>query len=203
MTMKKDLKQVIIPTVTEREENIFKTYDIYSRLLKDNIIFLGDSIDDVVANLVVAQLLFLEQQDAKQDIFLYINSPGGSVSAGWAIYDTMNYIKPDVHTICVGQASSMGAFLLANGASKKRSALPHTRIMIHQPLVDGLGGQVTDVEIATKQLQRSKKQLTEALAKNTGQPTDKLAADMERDHWLTPQEAMKYGLVDNILEKRP
>ena len=198
-----DAQQIIIPTVGEREADIFRTYDIYSRLLKDRIVFLGDEINDTIANLVVAQLLFLEQQDIKEDIYLYINSPGGSVSSGWAIFDTMNYIKADVHTICIGQAASMAAFLLANGASKKRSVLPHSRIMIHQPSIEQLGGQATDIAIATKQFLRTKKMINETLAEKTGQSLEKVTADMERDHWLSAAEAVKYGLVDNILEKRP
>ena len=196
-------KQLLIPTVIDQEEFGERAYDIYSRLLKDRIVFLGGSINRDVANLVVAQLLFLEQQDVDQDIFLYINSPGGSVYDGLAIFDTMNYVKADVQTICVGQAASMGAILLANGAKGKRSILPHASVMIHQPWTDGIGGQVTDIEITTKELLKIKKLLNKILADKTGQSLDKLQEQVERDYWLDPAEAVKYGLVDNVLAARP
>ncbi len=194
---------LIVPTVIEKEPQGYRVYDIYSRLLKDNIVFLGTEVDAEVANLVIAQLLFLEQQSVQQDVYMYINSPGGSLSAGLAIYDTMNYIRPDVHTICVGQAASMGAFLLAGGAQGKRSILPHAQVMIHQPWASGITGQITDIEIATRQLQDRKKMLNQMLAKNTGQRIEQIARDVERDLWMTPTEAKKYGLVDNVIQQRP
>ena len=192
-------KQILIPTVIDQEEFGERAYDIYSRLLKERIVFLGGSVNRDVANLVVAQLLYLEQQDVEQDVKLYINSPGGSVSAGLAIFDTMNYIKADVHTICVGQAASMGALLLANGAKGKRSILPHASVMMHQPWADGITGQVTDIEIATKELLKTKNLLNKILSEKTGQSLDKLQKQVERDYWLDASEALKYGLVDNIL----
>ena len=198
-----DLNDLLVPTVIEKEAQGYRVYDIYSRLLKDNIVFLGTDINDQVANLIIAQLLFLEQQAGQQDVCLYINSPGGSLSSGLAIYDTMNYIKPDVHTICVGQAASMAAFLLAGGARGKRSILPHARVMIHQPWASNIGGQITDIEITTKQLQDRKKLLNQLLAKNTGQKLDRVSRDVERDLWMTPVEAKKYGLVDNVIARRP
>ena len=198
-----DLSNYIVPTVIEKEAQGYRVYDIYSRLLKDQIVFLGTSINSEVANLIIAQLLFLEQQAGQEDIYLYINSPGGDLSAGLAIYDTMNYIRPDVHTICVGQAASMGAFLLAGGAPGKRSILPHARVMIHQPWASGITGQITDIEITTKQLQERKKLLNQLLAKNTGQTLSKVNHDVERDLWMTPTEAKKYGLVDNVINQRP
>ncbi|MCY4010908.1 MAG: ATP-dependent Clp protease proteolytic subunit [Candidatus Saccharibacteria bacterium] len=194
--------QILIPTVIEQEANGTRVYDIYSRLLEGRIVFLGSLINNDVANLIVAQLLFLEQKESTDDIYLYINSPGGSVSAGMAIFDTMNYIKADVHTICVGQAASMGAFLLANGTSGKRSILPHAKVMLHQPWADGITGQVTDIEITTKELLKTKQLLNKILADKTGQSLDKLQAQVERDYWLDAKEAQKYGLVDNILNQR-
>ena len=198
-----DISDLIVPTVIEKEAHGYRVYDIYSRLLKDQIVFLGTAIDSEVANLIIAQLLFLEQQAGQEDIYLYINSPGGDLSSGLAIYDTMNYIKSDVHTICVGQAASMGAFLLAGGAAGKRSILPHARVMIHQPWASGITGQITDIEITTKQLRDRKKLLNQLLAKNTGQTVDKISQDVERDLWMTPPEAKKYGLVDNVIDRRP
>lgn len=195
-------RSVLIPTVIEQEANGERAYDIYSRLLKDRIIFLGEEIDDHNANLVVAQLLFLEQQSPQEDIFLYINSPGGSVASGLAIFDAMNYVKSDVQTICIGAAASMAAFLLANGAPGKRSSLPHTRIMIHQPWASGIGGQITDVEIATTQLRFTKKLLNQLISKNTGRSIKQVEQDVERDYWLTPPEAKKYGLIDQVIETR-
>ena len=190
-----------VPIVIEQTGRGERAYDIYSRLLKDRIIMLGTPIDDHVANLIVAQLLFLEAEDPEKDIYLYINSPGGVVTAGLAIYDTMQYIKPDVVTICMGQAASMGAVLLAAGAKGKRFALPHSRIMIHQPL-GGFQGQATDIEIHAKEILRLKKMLNEILSKHTGQSLRKIEKDTERDYFMSAEEAMKYGLIDKVLTKR-
>ena len=178
-----------------------RSYDIYSRLLKDRIIFLGEEVTDVSANLIVAQLLFLESEDPNKDIQLYINSPGGSVSAGLAIYDTMHYVKCDVSTICMGMAASMGAFLLAGGAKGKRFALPNAEVMIHQPS-GGAQGQATDIKIVADKILQTKKKLNEMLAANTGQPYDVIAADTERDRWMTAEEAKAYGLIDEIVAPR-
>lgn len=175
-----------------------RAYDIYSRLLKDRIIFLGGQIDDTVANLVMAQLLFLESENATKDIQMYINSPGGSVSAGLAIYDTMNHIKPKVSTICMGMAASMAAFLLAGGAKGQRFALPNSRVMIHQ-LMAGTEGQASDIEIEAKEIIRVKKLMNEILAKNTGQKLEKVERDSDRNFWMTPEEAKNYGIVDKVL----
>jgi len=190
-----------VPIVIEQTGRGERAYDIYSRLLKDRIILLGTPIDDHVANLIVAQLLFLEAEDPEKDIYLYINSPGGVVTAGLAIYDTMQYIKPDVVTICLGQAASMGAVLLAAGAPGKRFALPHARIMIHQPL-GGFQGQATDIEIHAKEILRLKKILNEILAKHTGQSIRKIEKDTDRDFFMSAEEAQKYGLIDKVLTKR-
>lgn len=198
-----NLKQLLIPTVIDSEEFGERAYDIYSRLLKDHIIFLGGAVSREVANLVVAQLLFLEQQDTERDVYLYINSPGGSVSAGLAIFDTMNYIRADVQTICIGEAASMGAILLANGAKGKRSILPHAKMMIHQPWAESIGGQVTDIEITTKELLKTKRLLNKILSEKTGQSLKVVEEQLERDYWLDASEALKYGLVDNILQQRP
>ena len=198
--MEKILNQYI-PIVIEQTGRGERAYDIYSRLLKDRIIMLGTPIDDHVANLVVAQLLFLEAEDPEKDIYLYINSPGGVVTAGLAIYDTMQYIKPDVVTICLGQAASMGAVLLAAGARGKRFALPHARIMIHQPL-GGFQGQATDIEIHAKEILRLKKILNEILSKHTGQPIEKIEKDTDRDFFMSAEEAKEYGLIDKVLTKR-
>ena len=179
-----------------------RAYDIYSRLLKDRIIFLGDEVNDVTAGLVVAQLLFLEAEDPDKDIHLYINSPGGSVTAGMAIYDTMQYIKPDVSTICIGMAASMGAFLLNAGAKGKRYALPNSTIMIHQPL-GGAKGQATDIEIHAKWILQIKERLNQILSERTGQPLEKIKADTERDNFMSAMEAKEYGLVDEVIEQRP
>lgn len=192
--------QILIPTVLEKTQFGERSYDIYSRLLRDRIVFIGTQIDDNVANLIMAQLLFLESEDPKRDIQLYINSPGGSVSAGLAIYDTMNYIKPDVSTICMGMAASMGAFLLAGGQKGKRYTLPNSRIMIHQ-VMGGVEGQATDIEITAREILRTKQLLNEELAKNTGQPIEKIANDTERDYWLGGKEAKEYGLIDEIITK--
>ncbi len=178
-----------------------RSYDIYSRLLKDRIIFLGTEVDDQVANVICAQLLFLEADDPDKDIYLYINSPGGVITSGMAIYDTMNYIKPDVATICLGQAASMGAFLLAAGAKGKRSAVPNARVMIHQPS-GGFRGQATDILIQTNEIIKTKEHLNKILSANTGQPFEKVAADTERDYFMSSQEAKEYGLIDNVFEKR-
>jgi ATP-dependent Clp protease protease subunit len=190
-----------MPIVVEQANGVERAFDIFSRLLRDRIIFLGTAIDDAVANIVVAQLLFLESEDAQKDIFLYINSPGGSVTAGLAIYDTMQFIKPDVSTICTGQAASMGAFLLAAGAKGKRIALPNSSVMIHQPL-GGVQGQATDIQIHANEILRIRKKMNEILSKCTGQPVEKIAADTDRDNFLSAQEALNYGLIDKIIEKR-
>ncbi|NPA03968.1 MAG: ATP-dependent Clp endopeptidase proteolytic subunit ClpP [Epsilonproteobacteria bacterium] len=189
-----------IPYVIERTGRGERSYDIYSRLLKDRIVMLSGEINDAVASSIVAQLLFLEAEDPDKDIYLYINSPGGVITSGMSIYDTMNYIKPDVATICIGQAASMGAFLLSAGAKGKRYALPHARIMIHQPL-GGAQGQATDIEIQAKEILRLKKILNEILAQNTGQSYKKIARDTERDFYMSAQEAKEYGLIDQVLEK--
>ncbi|MBR6151418.1 MAG: ATP-dependent Clp endopeptidase proteolytic subunit ClpP [Lachnospiraceae bacterium] len=188
----------LVPTVIENSGRGERAYDIYSRLLKERIIFLGDVIDDAVANLVIAQLLYLESVDPKADISLYINSPGGSVSAGLAIYDTMQFIQCDVSTICVGMAASMGAFLLAGGAKGKRYALPNAEVMIHQPL-GSTSGQATDVRIAAEHILQTKQRLCTLLAENTGKSIDQIAADCERDNWKTAQEALEYGLIDKVV----
>lgn len=192
---------MIIPTVIENDGRIERAYDIYSRLLKDRIIFLGEDVNEHTANLVVAQMLFLEAEDAKKDIILYINSPGGSVYDGMAIYDTMQYVKCDVQTVGVGVQASMGAFLLSSGAKGKRSILPHATVMIHQPS-SGTRGKVTDMEIDLKEGLRIKKQLNEILAANTGQKLSKIEKDVERDFWMTAPEAKTYGLVDQVITKR-
>ncbi len=191
----------LIPTVIESTNRGEIAYDIYSRLLKERIIFLGDGVNDATASLVVAQLLFLESEDSNKDINLYINSPGGSVTAGMAIYDTMNYIKCDVSTICVGMAASMGAFLLAGGAKGKRYALPNSEIMIHQPL-GGTQGQATDMEIDVKHMLRIKENLITILAENTGRSYDEVYADCERNNWMSANQAMEYGLIDSVVENR-
>ena len=191
----------LVPYVLEQTAKGERTYDIYSRLLKDRIIFLGEEVNDVTASLVVAQLLFLESEDPKRDISLYINSPGGSVTAGMAIYDTMQYIKCDVSTICIGMAASMGAFLLAGGTKGKRFALPNAEVMIHQPS-GGARGQATEIEIAAKNILRTRQKLNEILAANTGKPVDVIAVDTERDNFMTAQEAMEYGLIDSVITNR-
>ena len=188
----------IIPTVIESEGRVERAYDIYSRLLKDRIIFIGSEINEHTANLVVAQLLFLQAEDAKKDIFLYINSPGGSVYDGMAIYDTMQYVKNDIQTVGIGLQASMGAFLLSSGTKGKRMILPHSKVMIHQPS-SGTRGKVTDMEIDLKESLRVKRLLNEILAKNTGQPLNKVEEDADRDYWMTADEAKKYGLVDKII----
>lgn len=192
---------MLIPTVIEKSSFGERAYDIYSRLLNDRIIFLGGPIDEHVANIVIAQLLHLENQDAKQDIYLYINSPGGSVTAGLAILDTMNHIKPDVSTICVGMAASMGAMILSAGAKGKRLALPNAEIMIHQPH-GGAEGQATDIEISARRILKLRAKLNDMLAKNTGQKIAVIERDVERDNWMEAAEAKKYGLIDDILTKK-
>ncbi|HDV6282766.1 TPA: ATP-dependent Clp endopeptidase proteolytic subunit ClpP [Staphylococcus pseudintermedius] len=189
----------LIPTVIETTNRGERAYDIYSRLLKDRIIMLGSAIDDNVANSIVSQLLFLQAQDAEKDIYLYINSPGGSVTAGFAIYDTIQHIKPDVQTICIGMAASMGSFLLAAGAKGKRFALPNAEVMIHQPL-GGAQGQATEIEIAAKHILRTRERLNKILSERTGQPIEKIEKDTDRDNFLTAQEAKEYGLIDEVMD---
>jgi ATP-dependent Clp protease, protease subunit len=191
----------MIPTVIEQSGRGERAFDIYSRLLRERIIFLGQEVTSDSANLIVAQMLFLEAEDPEKDIYLYINSPGGSVTAGLGIYDTMNHIRPDVCTICVGLAASMGAFLLTAGKKGKRMSLPNSRIMIHQPL-GGAQGQATDIEIQAREILYLKQQLNEALAANTGQPLDKIAYDTERDFFMSPHEAMEYGLIDQVIDRQ-
>ena len=193
----------LVPYVVEQTSRVERSYDIFSRLLNDRIIMLSDQVNDTTASLVVAQLLYLESQDTEKDISLYINSPGGSVTAGFAIYDTMNYIKCDVSTICIGMAASMGAFLLSAGAKGKRFALPNSEIMIHQPLIGGgLGGQQTDIMIHAKNLERTRDRLESILAANTGKTLEQIHIDCERDNYMMAQEAMEYGLIDKVIEKR-
>ena len=191
----------LVPYVIEQTSRGERSYDIYSRLLKDRIIFLGEEVTDVSANLIVAQLLFLESEDPNKDINLYINSPGGSVSAGWAIYDTMQYIKCDVSTTCIGMAASMGAFLLAGGAKGKRFALPNAEVMIHQPS-GGAQGQASDIKIVADKIIETRKKLNQHLAANTGQPLSVIEVDTERDHWLSAEEAKAYGLIDEVVTTR-
>lgn len=191
----------LVPYVIEQTSHGERSYDIYSRLLKDRIIFLSGAIDDSVANTIVAQLLFLEMENPDADISMYINSPGGSVTAGMAVFDTMRYIKPDVRTVCIGMAASMGSFLLMAGTKGKRLALPNSEIMIHQPL-GGAEGQATDVLIHADHLHKTKNKMTKMMAEMTGQPLDKVKNDVERDHFLTAQDALDYGIIDNIFEKR-
>ncbi len=191
----------LVPMVVQNTNRGERSYDIYSRLLNDRIIFLADEVNDTTASLVVAQMLYLEVEDPDRDICLYINSPGGSVSAGMAIYDTMNYIKCDVSTICIGMAASMGAFLLSAGAKGKRLALPNSEIMIHQPL-GGMQGQATDIKIHADHILRTRDNLNEILARNTGKPIEIIRADTERDNFMTAQQAMEYGLIDKVIEHR-
>ena len=191
----------LVPYVIEQTSRGERSYDIYSRLLKDRIIFLGEEVNDISANLIVAQLLFLESEDPGKDIHLYINSPGGSVSAGWAIYDTMHYIKCDVSTTCIGMAASMGAFLLAGGTKGKRFALPNSEGMIHQPS-GGAQGQASDIKIVADKILQTRKKLNEYLAANTGQPLEVIEVDTERDHWMSAEEAKAYGLIDEVVSAR-
>jgi ATP-dependent Clp protease protease subunit len=193
---------VLVPMVIEQTSRGERAYDIYSRLLKDNIIFLGQPIDDTMANLIIAQMLFLESENAEKDIAFYINSPGGSITAGLAVYDTMQYVKNDVTTICVGQAASMAAVLMAAGAAGKRYSLPNARFLIHQPLAYGMQGQATDIEIHARDLMRLKERLNQIMAQHTGQPLEKVAKDTDRDFILEAEDAKKYGLVDAIYYRR-
>ena len=194
-------QNLYMPYVTEDTPRGRETRDIFSRLLKDRIIFLGTAVDDQVANIIIAQLLFLESEDPDKDIMLYINSPGGMVTAGMAIYDTMQYVRPDVATFCMGQAASMGAFLLAAGAKGKRFSLPHARILIHQPL-GGFSGQATDIDIHAKEILRTRDKLNELLVKHTGQPIERIKSDTERDYFMSAIEAKEYGLVDDVLVQK-
>ena len=202
MKDKLEIFNQLVPYVIEQTGRGERGMDIYSRLLRERIIFIGMPIDDHVASLTIAQLIFLEAEDAQKDINLYINSPGGSVTAGMAIYDTMRYIKPDVATICVGMAASMGAILLAGGAQGKRSALPHSKIMIHQPWIGGLQGQTTDIEIHAKEMLKTRDSLYNILAKHTGKSVEQITKDCDRDYFLTAEEAQEYRLIDNVLETR-
>ncbi|MBI2417945.1 MAG: ATP-dependent Clp protease proteolytic subunit [Ignavibacteriales bacterium] len=192
----------LVPYVIEQTGRGERGMDIYSRLLRERIIFIGSAIDDHVASVIIAQLIFLEAEDAAKDIFLYINSPGGSVSSGMAIYDTMQYVKPDVATICVGLAASMGAVLLAGGAAEKRTSLPHSKIMIHQPWIGGMQGQTTDIQIQAKEMLKTRDVLYNVLSKHTGKTFDEIMKDCDRDYYMTAAEAMEYKLIDNVLDKR-
>ncbi len=192
----------LVPIVVEQTGRGERAYDIFSRLLKERIIFIGSGIDDNVASLVIAQLLFLEAEDPEKDIYLYLNTPGGYVSSGMAIYDTMQYIRPDIATICMGQASSFGALLLAAGTKGKRSALPHARVMIHQPL-GGAQGQATDIEIQTKEILTLREKLNQILSKHTGQPIEKIAKDTDRNFFMSTEEAKAYGIIDEVLARKP
>jgi len=192
----------LVPTVVESSGRGERAYDIYSRLLKDRVVFLNGPVNDVSANLVVAQLLFLESENPDKDIYLYINSPGGSVSAGLAVFDTMNFIKPDVSTLCMGLAASMGAFLLAAGAKGKRFSLPNSRVMIHQPS-GGSQGMASDIEITAREILRTRDQLNRLMAESTGQPLEKVEKDMDRDYWMTAAGAVDYGIIDRVVDKRP
>ena len=193
---------MLVPVVVEQTSRGERAYDIFSRLLKDNVIFLGSAIDDGVASLVIAQMLFLEAENPEKDIYLYINSPGGSITAGLAIYDTMQYVKPDVATIALGQAASMGAVLLAGGAEGKRFALPHSRVLLHQPLMSGLQGQAADIDIHAKDIMRLRERLNEILSRHTGQKIDKIHGDTDRDFILEAGAAKDYGLIDKIIVSR-
>jgi ATP-dependent Clp protease, protease subunit len=193
---------VLIPMVVEQTSRGERAYDIYSRLLKDNVIFLGQPIDDNVSNLLIAQLLFLEAENPEKDISIYINSPGGSITAGLAIYDTMQYVKPDIATICIGQAASMAAVLLAAGTKGKRYCLPNSRVLIHQPLMHGLGGQAVEIEIHAKDIMQMKARLNQILANHTGQPIDRIDRDTDRDYILQAPQAQEYGIVDQVISKR-
>jgi ATP-dependent Clp protease protease subunit len=193
---------VLIPMVVEQTSRGERAYDIYSRLLKDNVIFLGQPIDDTVSNLIIAQMLFLEAENPEKDISLYINSPGGSITAGLAIYDTMQYVKPNIATICLGQAASMAAVLLAAGTRGKRYALPNSRVLIHQPLMHGLGGQASEIDIHARDIMRMKARMNQILADHTGQPMEKIDKDTDRDYILQASDAVEYGLVDQVITKR-
>ena len=192
----------LVPMVVEQTNRGERAYDIYSRLLKDSIIFIGSPIDDNLANLVIAQMLFLEAEDPDRDIMLYLNSPGGSISAGFAIYDTMQFIRPDVQTICIGQAASMAAVLLGAGTKGKRYSLPNSRIIIHQPLMTGLGGQATDIDIHAKEILRMRARLNEILSGHTGQALERIEEDTERDYIMSAEQSREYGIIDQVIEKR-
>ena len=192
----------LIPMVVEQTNRGERAYDIYSRLLKDSIIFIGAPIDDALANLVIAQMLFLEAEDPDRDILLYLNSPGGSISAGFAIYDTMQFIKPDVQTYCIGQAASMAAVLLGAGTNGKRFSLPNSRIIIHQPLMTGLGGQATDIDIHAREILRMRTRLSEILSQHTGQPLQRIQEDTERDYIMSADQSREYGIIDEVIQKR-
>ena len=202
MTNKSEIKSQLVPMVVEQTSRGERAYDIYSRLLKDSIIFIGSPIDDGLANLVIAQMLFLEAEDPERDIMLYINSPGGVISAGLAIYDTMQFIKPDVQTTCIGQAASMAAVLLSAGAPKKRFSLPNSRIVIHQPLMTGLGGQATDIDIHAKEILRTRERLNEILAHHTGQSLERIGEDTERDYIMSAEQGREYGIIDDVISER-
>ncbi len=197
-----DSRMQLIPMVVEQTDRGERAYDIFSRLLKDSIIFIGAPVDDAMANLVIAQMLFLEAEDPDRDILLYINSPGGSISAGMAIYDTMQFIKPDVQTYCIGQASSMAAVLLSAGTKGKRFSLPNSRIIIHQPLMTGLGGQATDIDIHAKEILRMRARLNEILAEHSGQPLERIQKDTERDYIMNAEQSHEYGIIDDVIRKR-
>jgi ATP-dependent Clp protease protease subunit len=197
-----DTRMQLVPMVVEQTNRGERAYDIFSRLLKDSIVFIGTPIDDNVANLVIAQMLFLEAEDPDRDILLYINSPGGSVTAGMAIYDTIQFIKPDVHTYCIGQAASIAAILLTAGTKGKRYSLPNSRILIHQPWIQGLGGQATDVDIHARELLRTRERLNQILSTHSGQPMKRIQEDTERDYNMTPDQAKEYGIIDDVIRKR-
>jgi ATP-dependent Clp protease protease subunit len=197
-----DIRAQLVPMVVEQTNRGERAYDIFSRLLKDSIIFIGTSIDDQVANLVIAQMLFLEAEDPDRDILLYINSPGGSITAGLAIYDTMQFIKPDVQTYCIGQAASMAAVLLASGAKNKRFSLPNSRILIHQPWLSGLAGQASDIDIHAKEILRMRERLNEILSQHTGQPLTRIQEDTDRDYIMSAAQAREYGIIDDVLNRR-
>ncbi|MBA3891768.1 MAG: ATP-dependent Clp endopeptidase proteolytic subunit ClpP [Gemmatimonadaceae bacterium] len=192
----------LVPMVVEQTNRGERAYDIYSRLLKDNIIFVGTPIDDNIANLVVAQMLFLEAEDPDKDVLLYINSPGGSITAGFAIYDTMQFIRPDVQTVCIGQAASIAAVLLAAGTKGKRFSLPNARILIHQPWLSGLGGQATDIDLAAKEILRMRERINEILVDHTGQDTQRIKTDTERDYIMSAEQGKTYGIIDDVIRKR-
>ncbi len=197
-----DERAQLIPMVVEQSNRGERAYDIFSRLLKDSIIFIGSPLDDAIANLVIAQMLFLEAEDPDRDLLLYINSPGGAITAGLAIYDTMQFIKPDVQTYCIGQAASMGAVLLASGTPGKRFSLPNSRIVIHQPLMSGLGGQATDIDIAAREIIRTRERLNQLLVKHTGQTVERIQEDTERDYIMSAEQAQEYGIIDEVIRKR-
>ena len=197
-----DAQNQLVPMVVEQTNRGERAYDIFSRLLKDSIIFIGTPIDDQIANLAIAQMLFLEAEDPDKDIQLYINSPGGSITAGMAIYDTMKFIKPDVQTICIGQAASIAAVLLAAGAKGKRFSLPNSRILIHQPWMSGLGGQATDIDLAAKEILRMRERINEIFVKHTGQDIKRIQTDTERDYIMSPEAAVEYGILDDVIRKR-